>query len=77
MTGVSKQAESATTTLPSRLPSLTGMRFIAAALVFLFHVSYANLFASERVAGTLMTVFGQGGWTGVGFFFVLSGFVLT
>ncbi|SDH50352.1 Peptidoglycan/LPS O-acetylase OafA/YrhL, contains acyltransferase and SGNH-hydrolase domains [Actinokineospora alba] len=62
----------------SRLPSLTGLRFIAALMVFLFHgVLYAGLFASPGATETLGAVVGGGGWTGVSFFFILSGFVLT
>jgi peptidoglycan/LPS O-acetylase OafA/YrhL len=58
------------------LPSLTGMRFVAALLVFLFHIVYESAFANASVATGYKRVFGQGGWTGVAFFFVLSGFVL-
>lgn len=62
----------------SRLPSLTGMRFIAAAMVFAFHaVLYGGLFASASAQDLLGKVVSGGGWTGVSFFFILSGFVLT
>lgn len=61
----------------SHLRSLTGMRFIAALMVFFFHAQYMNLFASTEAQASYHSLFGQGGWTGVGFFFVLSGFVLT
>ncbi len=62
----------------SRLPSLTGMRFIAAAMVFLFHgVLYTGLFADPSAQSTLGSIVSGGGWTGVSFFFILSGFVLT
>lgn len=64
--------------LRSRLPSLTGMRFIAAALVFLSHSSLLYPFASSGAQNTMQTLFyGKAGFTGVTFFFVLSGFVLT
>ncbi|MDJ0466567.1 acyltransferase [Streptomyces sp. H27-C3] len=53
------------------------MRFIAAALVLLFHSAQQSPFSSEQASKVLESVFGQGGWTGVGFFFILSGFVLT
>lgn len=61
----------------SRLPSLTGLRFVAAGMVFFFHAAYENLFADPTAQGVFMGIFSQGGWTGVGFFFILSGFVLT
>lgn len=61
----------------SRLPSLTGMRIIAAGMVFFFHAAYENAFSSHTASNVFFWIFGQGGWTGVGFFFVLSGFVLT
>jgi peptidoglycan/LPS O-acetylase OafA/YrhL len=53
------------------LPSLTGLRFIAAGLVFLFHV------AGWGVAATPWWHLAQFGFIGVAFFFVLSGVVLT
>lgn len=60
----------------SRLPSLTGLRFIAAFAVFGFHVSVVELFArSAGVPGVLDFLVRQGA-TGVSFFFILSGFVL-
>ncbi|MFD0407524.1 acyltransferase family protein [Kitasatospora sp. NPDC127116] len=58
------------TTGPARLPSLTGLRFWAALLVVLYHLSHK--------VGTL-PVLGPLAWygrSGVTFFFVLSGFVL-
>ena len=64
-------------TRPSRLPTLTGMRFIAAAMVFLFHADLQGLFDSPEAGSALHAIASQGGWTGVGFFFILSGFVLT
>ncbi|MFC4586715.1 acyltransferase family protein [Sphaerisporangium corydalis] len=63
--------------LPSRLPSLTGMRFISAAMVFLTHALGANLFASADFTSTYTMLVVQGGWAAVCYFFILSGFVLT
>ena len=68
---------SAAPKVPSRLPSLTGMRFVAAGLVFLFHSLWQNFFVSPDAQKTTFSLFFQGGWAGVSFFFVLSGFVLT
>lgn len=61
----------------TQLRSLTGMRFVAAAGVFFFHVAYLEAFASGNVQDTYAAIFGQAGWSAVSFFFVLSGFVLT
>ncbi len=64
------------TSAGARLPSLTGLRFVAAFLVFGFHLHVAHLL-DRGAAGTVMElVFGQGA-VGVSFFFILSGFVLT
>jgi peptidoglycan/LPS O-acetylase OafA/YrhL len=69
------------------LPSLTGLRFFAALLVFLTHsmltvnplkpTTQINFFADPDVANALATIFGQSAFMGVSFFFILSGFVLT
>lgn len=56
---------------PGHLRSLTGLRFVAAALVVLFHCSVLI----EPLRPTA-AVFGLG-YVGVTFFFVLSGFVLS
>lgn len=61
----------------TRLPSLTGARFLAAALVFSFHFAFQFPFASPRVGADYAKTVGDAGSLGVGFFFVLSGFVLT
>ena len=63
--------------LITRLPSLTGMRFIAAGLVFAFHATVLYPFVSSGAQDTSNALFSNGGYTGVTFFFVLSGFVLT
>ncbi|MFE0178684.1 acyltransferase family protein [Streptomyces sp. NPDC059002] len=62
---------------PSTLPSLTGMRFLAALLVFLSHLSAAWMFTDQRINDDLTTYLGTLGYLGVSFFFILSGFVLT
>ncbi|MEV8478328.1 acyltransferase [Streptomyces sp. NPDC051173] len=61
----------------SRLPSLTGLRFVAAALVFLRHAIYTDVFADPGVVSVLHGLSVNTGQMGVSFFFVLSGFVLT
>jgi peptidoglycan/LPS O-acetylase OafA/YrhL len=61
---------------PSRdaLPALTGLRFIAALLVVLFHFKFlvAGLGTSDAPGARLL----QAGYIGVSAFFVLSGFIL-
>jgi peptidoglycan/LPS O-acetylase OafA/YrhL len=55
----------------NQLVSLTGLRFFAAMAVVMYHL---RLYFSPL--GDSLTVFGYG-FTGVSFFFILSGFVLT
>ncbi|SEK76099.1 acyltransferase family protein [Streptacidiphilus jiangxiensis] len=64
---------------PGRLDALTGIRFVAAFSVFMFHVSLVvfDPFANTSVRGVFSDMFANGGWVGVSLFFVLSGFVLT
>ncbi len=59
-----------------RLPSLTGLRFIAAFTVFGFHVRVQG-FLGDGPADRVFDRLFAGGSAGVGFFFILSGFVLT
>ncbi|MFI6355002.1 acyltransferase family protein [Streptomyces sp. NPDC050743] len=60
--------------MPS-LPSLTGLRWMAALLVFGLHVNNFGYFGGT--GGRLVSWGFGAGATGVSFFFVLSGFVLT
>ncbi|MCG8970427.1 acyltransferase family protein [Streptomyces sp. CL12-4] len=66
---------------PSRLPSLTGLRFLAALAVFAHHaflpIPPLRLLADDATEFRLYRWFNQAGGLGVSFFFVLSGFVLT
>jgi peptidoglycan/LPS O-acetylase OafA/YrhL len=61
----------------TRLPSLTGLRFGAAFLVFLTHVAVSRPFADQGANDELAKWLGRTGFLGVSFFFTLSGFVLT
>ncbi|WP_043603349.1 MULTISPECIES: acyltransferase family protein [Protofrankia] len=65
---------SAKSTAGTRLPSLTGFRFIAAFAVFITH-AYVTVAAGGPGSNRNWTM--TFGFAGVGFFFVLSGFVLT
>lgn len=65
----------------SRLPTLTGLRFPAALLVFLYHAALPipalRLLDDQDAVAGFYKLAGQAGGLGVSFFFVLSGFVLT
>ncbi len=61
---------------PSRLPSLTGLRFAAALAVFGYHLPWTTV-STPGTASTVLPWLLRGGASGVSFFFVLSGFVLT
>jgi peptidoglycan/LPS O-acetylase OafA/YrhL len=61
-------------TRPVRLPSLTGLRWLAAFMVWGFHLRSVNP-TSNDVLAPLFQAVSMGG-VGVSFFFVLSGFVL-
>lgn len=76
MAELTRQGSSESMSTDTRLPSLTGLRFVAAAMVFLHHATFANLFAAEKAANTFVSIVALGN-TGVTFFFILSGFVLT
>ncbi|MCJ1715822.1 acyltransferase [Curtobacterium sp. VKM Ac-2922] len=58
----------------SHLPSLTGLRWIAAGTVFAFHLTTVGFFTGK--AATLLSGLAGAGATGVSLFFMLSGFVL-
>ncbi|SCG76669.1 acyltransferase family protein [Micromonospora inositola] len=59
----------------SRLPSLTGLRWVAALLVFGFHVDTMRIVAEPDYRAVVDWLFTLG-LSGVEFFFILSGFVL-
>lgn len=59
-----------------RLPSLTGLRAVAAVLVFLNHVVALGLFANEAVSEKYTLFTDNLGTFGLSYFFVLTGFVL-
>lgn len=72
----------AATPARSQLPSLTGMRFLAAFGVFAVHALCTPIFADKSfqmipAPGEGAMVVWQASWAGVSFFFILSGFVLT
>src|SRR2546422_9573512 len=56
------------------LSSLTGIRFYAALLVYLYHVGFM-IPGMKTLSGS--SLFFNAGDVGVSFFFVLSGFILT
>ena len=60
---------------PATLPSLTGMRWFAALLVFGLHIHVVAYFNPDGMGAVVAWAFGAGA-TGVSFFFILSGFVL-
>jgi peptidoglycan/LPS O-acetylase OafA/YrhL len=76
VTAVEPAAGQSLQTAYARLPSLTGLRFVAALLVFGFHVHVANVFTGGAIRTGMEWIFGPGAG-GVSFFFVLSGYVLT
>ncbi|MDO9354136.1 MAG: acyltransferase [Solirubrobacteraceae bacterium] len=71
---------SATTPAPTRrpdLPSLTGMRAAAAAVVFVGHIGLAGVYAQDQIAFVLRALPATFDHGAVSLFFALSGFVLT
>src|ERR1700743_3449147 len=61
----------------ARLPSLNGLRWVAAILVFTPPITAQGPFVGGPCGGFLDAVFARSGYCAVSFFFVLSGFVLT
>ncbi|KUF14374.1 acyltransferase family protein [Streptomyces silvensis] len=61
----------------SRLPSLSGMRFIAALPVFAFHATSGMNFLRGDTGDFFADIFKDTGTPSVSFFFILSGFILT
>ncbi|WP_172803294.1 acyltransferase [Alloactinosynnema sp. L-07] len=53
------------------------MRFLVAVAIFLFHATGYVLFTSTEVTSKYLGLVTMGGWAGMSFFFMLSGFVLT
>ncbi|WP_340686938.1 acyltransferase [Amycolatopsis coloradensis] len=85
---VSPGSGSATTQPSKTLDSLTGIRFVAALMTFLFHITVLvnpldfswpaiSPFADTGLAESIYWFFGYSGYIGLSFFFVLSGFVIT
>ncbi|MFC4016528.1 acyltransferase family protein [Micromonospora sp. GCM10011542] len=68
-------AEARPERVAGRLPSLTGLRWIAALLVFGFHVATMGIIVEPDYRAVVDKVFALG-LSGVEFFFILSGFVL-
>ncbi|MER7049442.1 acyltransferase family protein [Streptomyces jumonjinensis] len=62
---------------PTLLPSLTSLRFFVAVIIFLFHATGYVLFTSPDVSKRFVDLVTMGGWAGMSFFFMLSGYVLT
>jgi len=60
----------------ARIPELDGLRGIAIALVLCFHCFQLIIKGPLRTVLFPLILIGQGGWTGVELFFVLSGFLI-
>ncbi|MFD7106462.1 acyltransferase family protein [Streptomyces celluloflavus] len=71
----SRRQETPASPLPGLLPSLTGMRWVAAFVVFVYHVRNFGYFGPDQSGRLVNWAFGAGA-AGVSFFFILSGFVL-
>ncbi|WP_446219581.1 acyltransferase family protein [Micromonospora sp. IBHARD004] len=75
MTGAPTTAATPAPAVAGRLPSLTGLRWVAALLVFGFHVGTMRVVAEPDYQAVVDRLFALG-LSGVEFFFILSGFVL-
>ncbi|MEU7778963.1 acyltransferase family protein [Micromonospora parva] len=60
-----------------QLPTLNGLRGLAAVTVFFSHTTLFGFFADERIDDWWYLVLSRTGSAALGFFFILSGFVLT
>jgi peptidoglycan/LPS O-acetylase OafA/YrhL len=58
------------------LPELDGLRFIAFAMVFLFHQGVPWPQLSQLIGSEASRCFRQNGWVGVQIFFILSGYLI-
>lgn len=70
-----KNRYSAAPSRTDQISALTGIRFFAAAYVFIFH--YGASAAGKAEAPGLLTRFLDNGYVGVSMFFILSGFILS
>ncbi|GAA2711275.1 MULTISPECIES: acyltransferase [Streptomyces] len=59
------------------LPSLVGIRTVSATIVFVLHIIQVGVFSDVALSENLNTYFCKIGFVSVGFFFLLSGFILT
>ncbi|GAB2898091.1 acyltransferase family protein [Streptomyces mayteni] len=78
MTSVDSERAGAAASMPPHLHSLTGLRWVAALMVFLSHALILPAAVPPGDFGESVSEFvALGGYVGVSVFFVLSGFVLT
>lgn len=78
MTSLQTERPGPAADVPTHLNSLTGLRWVAAFMVFMSHVLILPAAVPLGKAGESVSTFvSMGGYVGVSVFFVLSGFVLT
>lgn len=58
-------------------PELDGLRFVAFALVFLFHQGVPSSVLAPLIGRSAARCFRENGWVGVQLFFILSGYLIT